>query len=77
MSPNNTPKPSAEELEAALWLATYAESVVSDIIETGRPKAESFIDLCHSIERLKGLLIGGGEFYERAEDLHCFVVKEA
>jgi hypothetical protein len=68
--------PTVKELESALWVASYADTVVRSFIETGHPEPDAFISLCSSLEGLRGHVIGGIDFHERAEDLHGLLLKD-
>ena len=62
--------PSLAEARLAFWVASYAKSVVKQIVETGHAEGDDFIALCGSLFDLEMNTIGGVEFHERAEDFH-------
>lgn len=43
-----------DEGQVAFWVASYARSVVRQIIKDGRPNPDDFISLCASIQELDG-----------------------
>ena len=65
-----------KESTTALWLASYAKSVVGQIIATGHPDPDDFVSLCHAIRELEDNILavfdcdeGACEFAARAEEV--------